>query len=235
MNATSDVIALVTARGGSKGISRKNLRVLAGKPLVDWTLEVSLDTPEIDETFLSSDDREILERGERLGVTCINRPLALSQDDSSHVDVVMHALDEMRSRHDQSPTAVVVLQPTSPLRSAEDISRAVALFRNEDADSVISVTEVTQHPWLSRTMTADGRLKPFLDVPRGDLRRQSLPRLVRPNGAIYVLNASRFRRSRSFEMASTFAFEMPPERSVDIDTEFDLRIAAALLKQESGS
>ena len=225
-----DVIAIITARGGSKGIPGKNLKPLGGKPLVDWTIEAAITSDQIESAYLSSDDPKILERAKAHGIGAIERPAELALDESSQVDAVLHALDVIGS----DPWAFTLLQPTSPLRTAHDISNAVKLLRERGVDAVVSVSAARTHPYLARRVQEDGRVIPFIEPPQGYLRRQDLPPALELNGAIYTIRTESLRRELSFEPKSTLAYEMPVERSVDIDSPMDLLVAEALIEATYG-
>lgn len=225
-------VGLITARGGSKGIPRKNLAPLAGKPLIDWTIDAARRCGELDAVYLSTEDREIAERRKGSEVLLIERPPVLAQDDSTHDEVVAHALDAIRDDRGEDPSCVVLLQPTSPLRVSEDITACITLLRRKDADAVMAVSEVRTHPFLMYQMMKNGTLIPFLETDKHYERRQQLPDLVAPNGAVYAIRTNRFRESGTIKMERTFGYLMPSERSIDIDTELDLRFAEFLLSHD---
>lgn len=224
---SQQVLALIPARGGSKGIPGKNIRELAGKPLIAWTIEAACAARSIDRVVVSSDDPSILDVARVWGADVpFVRPAELARDETPGIDVVLHALDRL-----PGVDWVVLLQPTSPLRTAEDIDAAVARCRGMGAPACVSVTEAQTPPWWMFRLSREGYLCSFLPDGERPLRRQDAPALFSLNGAIYVARADWLRQSRSFLTEETVAYVMPPERSVDIDTPLDLAMAACLLRQ----
>lgn len=217
------VLAVITARGGSKGLPRKNLLPFRGAPLIAWTIRAAQGAPSIDRLILSSDDPEIIETARSLGCEApFRRAPELAGDTAASVDVVLDAADRVPG-HD----IVVLLQPTSPLRVAGDIEATLALMAETGAPSAVSVSEAPCHPWLIFRRDAGGRLSPFVETPAGiSLRRQDLPAAYRINGAVYAADLAWLRAGRAMCRAGeTVAHQMPVERSADIDTLEDLRAA----------
>lgn len=226
------VLALVTARGGSKGIPRKNIVPLVGKPLIAWTIEAARNSRSVDRIVVSTDDPEIAEVCRVLGAEVpFLRPEELARDDSPHMDVVIHAVNWLEAQEAYTPDYVLLLQPTSPLRISDDIDAAMALAIEKAADAVVSVCLSPAHPYLMRRIEDDGRLKEFVPRPSGYLRRQSLPPVYVENGAIYLVRRDVLLRDRSWYSAGTYAYIMPAERSIDVDTIWDLRLAALMLAE----
>lgn len=220
------VLAVVTARGGSKGLPGKNLRPMAGRPLIGWTIAAARASARVDRLILSSDDPDIMAVADELGCEVpFRRPPELAGDAAGSMEVVLDALDRTPG-HD----LVVLLQPTSPLRTAADIDGALERMIACAAPACVSVTEAPIHPWLVYGEGADGRLKPFAAPPAGaSLRRQDLPTAWTLNGAVYVADVEWLRRERTFVKAGSTAFwPMPPERSIDIDTLEDFEAAERL-------
>jgi len=218
------VLAVVPARGGSKGIPGKNLRMIAGRSLLHRTIDQALSAKFVDEVVVTSDDQEILRHAkEVVGVKAIARPGELAADDTAMWPVVLHALDN------SSPCDVVVLlQPTSPLRLATDIDAAIAMLVDRNANSVMSVCEVATSPYWMFTIGDGDKLQRIL--PKQQVAtRQELPTCFEINGALYVVNSKWFRTSQLFVDDDTLAYVMPRERSVDIDTPEDLATAERLL------
>lgn len=221
------VLAVIPARGGSKGLPRKNLAPFLGRPLIAWTIEAALGARRIDRVILSSDDPEIIEAARGLGCEApFVRAAALATDEATSLDVVLDAVDRTPGYD-----IVVLLQPTSPLRTAEDIDAVLDLLAA--ADSAVSVAEAADHPFLVYRPDANGRLRPYAEPASGaSLRRQDLPPAWSLNGAIYAARIDWLRRERAFvRPGQTLAWPMPVERSADIDTPTDLieaeRAAAA--------
>ena len=218
--------ALIPARGGSKGIPRKNVLPIAGKPLIVWTIEAALRSGLLDAVVVSTDDPEIAEVARRAGAQVpFMRPHDLAQDHTPGIDPVFHALSELPAFD-----AVLLLQPTSPLRQTADIDGCLRLARQESLPSVVSVSEPDAHPYWTYELAEDGRLAPLIAGAQAT-RRQELPPVYAVNGALYFANAAWLQRSRRLLSAETRAFIMPRERSVDIDTPLDWRFAEMLLKE----
>ncbi len=227
----SSVVALITARAGSKGIVGKNMIPVCGKPLVQWTMEAALLSESLDRVILSTDDDSVADLGRQLGVEVpFERPSALAQDDSSHVDVVLHALEFIEKETGQMPDWFLLLQPTSPLRTSEDINAAVALIAEEAVDAIIGVEQARQHPALCFKRNDDGFLDTFFESGLKYWRRQDLPEALVVNGAIYVIRVERFLETKKFVPERSVPYLMPEERSVDIDRKMDLVLVEHLLE-----
>lgn len=221
-------LAIIPARGGSKGIPRKNLRLVAGKPLLAWTVEAAKKSRYIDRLILSSEDAEIIAAARSLGCEVpFVRPAELARDDTPGIEPVLHALQVLSEKYDY----VVLLQPTSPLRRAEDIDGCIAHCVDQRALACVSVTEPAHHPYWMYQLAQDGYLKPFLLREKVPARRQDLPPVYALNGAVYVARCDWLQEKRTFLSEETTAFVMPPERSVDVDSVYDLMLAEFLLSE----
>lgn len=233
MNAPA-VLGVVAARGGSKGLPRKNVLPLAGKPLVVWTLEAARAARALHRTILSSDDAEIIAVARAAGCEVpFVRPAELAADRSSTVDVALHALDWL-DRHAAWRADVVVLLPaTAPRRRAEHIDGAVArLLEDAAAEAVVAVTEADYPPYWMLSI-ADRRLRwIFPDGAHVD-HRQDLPAAYRPNGSIYAVRVPALRAQQTFYPRETAPYVMAREDSVNVDTPFDFRLAEALMRGEN--
>lgn len=225
------VVGVITARGGSKRVPGKNIRMCAGKPLLGWTCEAALGARLLDRVILSTDDKAIAEVGSNFGVEVpFLRPSNLAADDTPTVDVLIHLLNWLGDQ--ESIGAIVLLQPTSPLRTASDIDGAIELFLTSKADGVVSTTRVSNSFGAGKLMECDdvGEVKhATLDLPPQD-------RLVLRNGpAVLVVRPTTLRSGKLYGLR-TLSYQMPQERSVDIDTPFDFLIAELLLeyRQKSG-
>ena len=224
------ILGLITARGGSKGIPKKNVRLLAGKPLIAWTIEAALLSRHLSRVIVSTDDLEIAEISRQWGAKVpFMRPAELAQDDSPHVPVVTHAFHWLESHEKAQFDYALVLQPTSPLRSSGDIDNAIQLALEKDADSVISVCEAPSHPYQTKRVV-DDKLQNFISIPEGYLPRQELPPAYAVNGAIYLVGRDVIVNNHTFYTDRTYAYVMPPERSLDIDTPWDLYLAELILR-----
>jgi CMP-N,N'-diacetyllegionaminic acid synthase len=225
------MLGLITARGGSQGIPRKNIQPVGGKPLIAWTALAARSAKALTRTILSTDSPEIAEVGRQYGVEVpFMRPAEFAGPESAHVPVVVHALDWLEQHEGYRPEYVVLLQPTSPLRTASDINAATALALTRRAPAVVSVTTAASHPFLTYRIDAEDRLMPFFQSEIAYKRRQDLPPASALNGAIYVIHRDVLLRHRTFLPEGTLAYEMPPERSLDVDSLWDLHLADLLLR-----
>lgn len=227
-------LAIIPARGGSKRLPRKNILKLAGKPLIAWTIEAAKSSKYIDKVVVTSDDKEILDLSSRFGVDVILRPAELASDDSSSFDAIKHAIDST-SNYDY----VILLQPTSPLRTGTNIDESIELLYKKGADGVVSVTEMDHSPLWANTLPENHSMENFLRDEVLGKRSQELPIYYRLNGAIYICEMSRLLSEQSFFIKSNvFAYKMRRELSIDIDTIIDLKfaevIAANTLNLEAG-
>lgn len=218
------------ARGGSTRLPRKNLRDLGGKPLLVWTLEAALNSRYIDRVIVSTDDGEIASVARQFGVDVpFIRPEYLATGHAKSIDVVLHALDNC-SCSPKEYVYLVLLQPTSPLRTSTHIDEAVELVFSERLNGAIGVTEI-EHPleW-SNTLPYDLSMSDFFDRQAVEKRSQELPKRYRINGAIYICNVQQVIEQKTLFLRSSLkAFVMKSEDSIDIDTEFDLKVAQYLV------
>ena len=219
------IMGLITARGGSKGIPSKNLIPIQGQPLISYTIQAALESKVLERVIVTTDDAKIAEVSRQLGAeTPFVRPANLSGDwDPTH-PVVVHALQWMAENEGYFPDYMMLMQPTSPLRIAEDIRNAVALAKEKDADGVISVYEPKQHPHWMFELEEDGRFVDFDPHSRELARRQSLTPQYMLNGSIYLIKRSVIMRQDNFYTNRTYALVMPRERSFDIDSLHDARV-----------
>ncbi len=227
-------LGLITARGGSRGIPGKNLAPLAGRPLIAWTIQAARQSACLDRVLVSTDDDRIARVSRELGAEVpFIRPARLARDDSPHLEVVLHALDWLEENQGYRPAAVVLLQPTSPLRRSRDIEEAVALWQDRQAQCVVSVCPAPSHPYLVKRLDEQGALVDFVPTPPGYLRRQDLPPALALNGAVYVADPGFLRRERTWFGPRTYPYPMPARRSLDIDTPWDLELAGLILGREA--
>ncbi|TDF93488.1 cytidylyltransferase domain-containing protein [Paenibacillus piri] len=218
------VLAIIPARGGSKGVPRKNIKDLAGKPLIAWTIDQAQKSNYIDRLILSSEDAEIIEVARALGCEIpFVRPAELATDETSGLEPVWHALN-----HVPSYDYIVLLQPTSPLRTAADIDTCLELCIQHNAPSCVSVTVPDKSPYWMYTLDEESRMTPFIDIELKP-RRQDMPPLASLNGAVYAAECEWLQAKRTFITKETIAYFMPRERSIDIDSEFDLQVAGAII------
>ena len=214
------LLGLITARGGSKGLPRKNVLLAGGKPLIAWTISAALESRSIDQLILSSDDDEIIQTAQHWGCDVpFKRPAYLASDTATSMDVVLHALDLMPGYE-----YVTLLQPTSPLRCGKDIDEAFSLIQQHDAPSCVSVCEAVDSPYWMYQLTNDGKLKEILQRPKELTRRQDLPPVYVLNGAIYIAKVDWLRVKKSFVAEGCIAYPMSKDKSIDIDTLTDFEL-----------
>jgi len=226
------VLGVIPARGGSKGIPNKNLAPLGGRPLLAYTADAVLKSTRVTRTVVSTDDPTITIAARGLGLDVpFTRPEELAGDDTLMLPVLQHALQMVRAGGFQ-PDAVVLLQPTSPLRRTEHIDAAIALLEESGSDSVVSVVDVPHHFNPASVMRLEGnRLRPFLDAP-SITRRQDKPRVLARNGpAVLAVRAA------TLDGGSLYGDDcrpllMGPEESLDIDTPWDLVLAECVLSRQ---
>jgi len=226
------VLGIIPARGGSKGIPRKNIRPLAGKPLLQYTTEAARKAKRLTRTILSTDDAEIAEVGRGCGVEVpFLRPPELARDDTPTLPVLQDALRRLEAAGDQFD-AVLILQPTNPLRRPEDIDGAIDLLARSGADSVISFVDVGEkHPARMKFIDGEGRVidPAFAEAFEGQ-RRQDLPALYLREGSIYLTRRDVLMNQNSIKGRDCRAWLIAEDRACNIDTLFDWFIVEQLLK-----
>ncbi len=234
------ILGVVTARGGSKGLPGKNLRPLAGKPLIAHTIDIATESQAFDRLILSTDDEAIAAASRSRGCDVpFMRPAELARDETPHLPVLQHAVQWLADRQQYVPDAVMILQPTSPLRRAEDIRQSIALLQSSDADSVVSVSEVPAHynPMRVLRVDAKGFASLFVTgepVRRRINRRQDMPQAWTMNGAVYLFRTAVLRAEEpSLYGNRTAAYVMPAEFGVSIDSLDDWNEAERLLEHRS--
>jgi len=218
-------LAIIPARGGSKRLPRKNVLDLNGKPLIAYSIEAGLKSKYIDKVIVTSDDEEILNISKEFGADIIKRPDALASDTATSFDAIKHTIDNV-DKYDY----IVLLQPTSPLRSAKQIDEAIELLESKEANAVVSVCEMDHSPLWSNTLPQDGSMQGFLRDEILNKRSQDLEKYYRLNGAIYICKTDKLLEEKSFFLKDNiYAFIMDRESSVDIDEEIDFKIAEVML------
>ena len=223
------ILATISARGGSKGVPGKNIRDLGGLPLLAWTIREARRSAYVDRLVVSSDDEGILAVARAHGAeTPFVRPAGLARDDTPGVDPVLHAVEALGA---DGYDYVVLLQPTSPLRTVEDIDGCIRRCLDHSWPCLISVTEAEKSPYYMFTLDETARMSPVISQERYHTRRQDLPRVYAPNGAVYVADCAWLAETRSYLTPDTRAYEMPRERSWDIDELLDFEICELLLRR----
>lgn len=226
------VVYFIPARGGSKGLPGKNILLLAGKPVIEWSIRAALQAKTSGDVVVSTDSEEIASIAKKAGANVpFLRPEHLAQDATPTMDVLFHFLDFQKAKGIDYDM-VVLLQPTSPLRNSNDIDGAFELLKSSGAQSVVSVAECDHHPLWANELPADFSMKNFLRPEVKGKNRQQLPCYYMLNGAIYLAKTSYLAEQKSFMGDKTVAYIMPKERSVDIDSEVDLIVANHLLTKQ---
>ena len=228
-----EILGLIIARGGSKGIPGKNIKDLAGKPLIAYTIEAALQSEYIDRVVVSTDDEEIARVSREYGAEIpFMRPAEYARDDTSSVDTVLHALKWLKNNEKYKPDLFLLLQPTSPLRDESDIDNSIKkLLEHKEADSLKSVCKAEESPYWMKKIDEQGYLKPFIEKESEIYRRQDLPDIYVSNGAIYLIQYDAFLNNKSFKTDKTIPFIMDNKKSVDIDLDYDWLIAECLIKR----
>ena len=222
-------LAIITARGGSKGLPGKNLKPLHGKPLVAWTIEAAQSSYLIHDVILTTEDEVIATVGLEYNCRWHKRPQELSTDTASSVDVVMDVLEHC----DASFTHLLLLQPTSPLRTTSDIDACINLAKASNAPCVISLCPVHHHPYLCFALDDNLHLNNLAtNNSQLPLRRQDFPKAYAPNGALYLVDINWFKNKKVFIDEQTVGYIMPPERSIDIDDAYDFALAEFLMQRD---
>lgn len=231
MIRNKSVLGIIPARGGSKGVPKKNIRHLLGKPLISWTIEEANKSKYIDRLIVSTDDQEIAEVSKTWGAEIpFIRPSELAQDDTPGIDPVLHAIKMLPDYE-----YIVLLQPTSPLRLVQDVDTCLERVVEQEADSCVSVTLSDKSPYWMYQLTNESELKPVVVPDKPVLRRQDAPDVFVLNGAVYVANTSWLQETRSFLHKETIGYVMPKERSIDVDTELDFCILETIIRKKKMS
>jgi CMP-N-acetylneuraminic acid synthetase len=227
------VLGLVPARGGSKGVPGKNVRPLAGHTLLEYTARAARESGVLDRVILSTDSFEIADAGRRAGLEVpFMRPAALAADDTPMVPVIEHALGEI-ARHGWSPDIVVLLQPTSPLRRPEHIRDAVAMLRETEADSVVTVVELPRHLSPDYVMRIEaGVLRPFLPEGARVTRRQDARPAYSRDGTVYAFRRETVERFGNIYGDDSRPLLVQPAESLSIDTPEDWAAAERILTSD---
>lgn len=229
------ILCVIPARGGSKGLPGKNIKPLLGKPLIAYTIEQARGSKYIDRIIVSTEDRKIAEISEGCGAEVpFVRPKSLAKDDSSTIDVLLHAVKWMEEEAKFKFNILVLLHVTTPLRDTEDIDKCIELLYEEKADNVFSVTEAHRNPYFN--MVEVNSASEVKLVKEGRFTsRQSAPMVLDMNSSIYVWWKDTFKTEKGLFLKKTRIYTMPRERSVDIDDPLDFRIAEMLLNDRQKS
>jgi CMP-N,N'-diacetyllegionaminic acid synthase len=228
------MLAVIPARGGSKGIPRKNIALLRGRPLIAYTIEAARGATCLERVVVSTDDEEIAAVSRGFGAEVVMRPAELARDEASTLSVLQYVIAEL-TQAGYRPDAVMTLQPTSPLRTSTHIDEAVRAFVNDaSADSLVSCIEVPHvfHPHSVMRRTTEGYLVPFLDLPQPGRRQDKEPVFARNGAAIYITRTEKL--GEFIFGGRLMPYMMPEAASIDIDNLADLAAAERLLAGQSG-
>jgi len=221
---------IIPARGGSKGIKNKNLQLIGNKPMIQYTFEASKNTSKVDCVILSSDDKKIISLARRFDIKVpFVRPTTLAQDNTPTAKVITHALEWYKREYQDIPENLILLQPTSPFRTGEDIDNAIKKYESSQKNSLISVCLVSQHPSECLTISDSDELK-FINIGHNLnlMRRQLYKKCYFIDGAIYICKTSKFLENEVMFNLSSEIFILPKSHSIDVDDWFDLLIARAI-------
>lgn len=223
------ILALIPARGGSKGIKDKNIISINGKPLVAYSIEEGLKSKYVDMVLVSTDSEEIARISKEYGAEVpFLRPSEIAQDTSPTVEAINHALEVVNA--ERQFHSLILLQPTSPLRTCEDIDKAIELYFETNCEGVVSVREVNETPILMRYINGEGKLKNVVEYDKS-IRRQDLPKYYILNGSIYISKISEENTADVNKLAIPFI--MSKEKSIDIDELADVAKTEQYLKEKN--
>lgn len=224
-------LVVIPARGGSKGIRGKNIKLINGKPLIHYTIETAREVFDDQNIFVSTDSPEIKSVAEQTGLSVpYLRPKYLATDTANSRDVLLHTIDQFAFKNKTKPDVVILLQPTSPLRKTHHIKEAIKLY-SSDLDMVVSVKETQSNPYyVLFEENESGFLK---QSKKGNFTtRQSCPDVWEFNGAIYIINVKSLEKNNIVEFSKIIKYVMPSNDSIDIDTELDFLTAELILKKQ---
>lgn len=222
-------VGIIPARGGSKRVPRKNVREIGGKPLIAHTIEQVRESDAVGETVVTTDDDEIADVAASYGATVVDRPAAFATDTAPVADAITHAYESLTGEYD----TICMLQATSPLRATTDVDNALDRFEDSTATALVSTTRYTQEPQHALTEDDQGRLherfEPATLFTDEYVRGQDLAELYFPNGAIFVVDVDRWLDTERLYTDDTIGYEMPPERSLQIDEPWEFEMIDLLL------
>tara|TARA_B100001027_G_C16258485_1_gene328173 strand:+ start:743 stop:1417 length:675 start_codon:yes stop_codon:yes gene_type:complete len=222
------ILAIIPARGGSKGIPNKNMKLFSGKPLIEWTIISALQSKFIDRVFISTDDHKIANFAENLGIKVpFLRDPKLSLDKSYIIDTVLSVMKKFSTYE-----SMILLQPTSPLRTSKDIDSVIKIGLEKNFQSVVSIAESIYAPQLFYSLSKKKTISPLIKTEKA-FNRQDFPLNYVINGACYFANKEFLFKNKKFITDDTIGYVMPQERSIDIDTHFDWKIAQFLHKSNN--
>lgn len=227
-----NIVCVIGARGGSKGLMGKNIRPLLGKPLIAWSIEQAIACPEINKVVVSTDDKHIADIAKKYGaVVPFLRPPDLASDSAGKWQVWQHALDACEKSFNETYDIYVDLDCTSPLRDIEDISRAIKQFQQTDVDAVFSICDSRKNPYFNMLEEKDGCLKICKSLPEPVIRRQDAPKVFEHVASIYVLSPDYLKRGTGLLSGKTQGYDIGIEKSFDVDSDFDFQLIEFLMER----
>jgi len=227
------IIAIIPARGGSKGVPRKNIKILAGKPLIAYSIELAKQVKYLDKIVVSTEDKEIAEISKKYGAEVTIRPKKLAGGKILIIDVLRHIIKKLTSQGENFEY-IVLLEPTSPLRNVGDVNKVIKKAIKNNCDSVSTIILVEHNPYKMFKLNGD-KIKPAFGSKYLFVGRQSLPKIYRLNGAVYIFKTKVLLRSDNFFGKDARAIIMPEERSADINNELDFIIAESIIKKNKNN
>lgn len=223
-------LAVIPARGGSKGLPGKNIKDLCGKPLIAYTIETALNSKVFDKVIVSTDSLEIAKTAEKYGAEIpFLRPVELATDTADSMDVLIHAMNYLKDIGEEFDY-IVKLQPTSPLRTVEDIQKSIELLFEKGADSIISISECQHHPLWCNTLTSDLRMNNFIKEEIKNKNRQELPVYYQINGLIFLSSIEVLLKTREWYGKNSYAYISKSENAIDIDNMIDFNIVKSIIE-----
>ena len=231
MISNKKILGLITARSGSKGLPKKNIKPLLGKPLIAWSIDVGIKSNYIDDLVVSTDCHEMSRLAKKYEAEApFIRPKELSTDSASSVDVILHAINWLEKR-DRFYDLVVLLEPTSPLRESKDIDRCLEIMQENNVRSIVSICKVeSTHPMFLFRLNEKSKLDPYSGKTPNSLRRQDLETLYFLEGSVYCSEIDLLRTKRGFYHEETYGYIVPKWKSLEIDDEDDFLMVEALMK-----
>lgn len=226
------VLGIIPARGGSKGVPGKNIRLVLGKPLISYSIECGLECPSIDHLIVSTDSQEIADIARKCGADVpFIRPKELAGDTVPMLPVLQHAITVTEKQYDKTISAVVLLDPTGPLRTVDDVEGCLKLYRDSDCDAVVSGNRAHRSPYFNMVVPYNGYIRLVIPTSEPIGRRQDSPPVYDLNTVVWVYSRKALMEEKARIPRRTLLYLVPPERAVDIDTELDFRILECLLGQ----
>lgn len=233
MTNSNHIVAIIPARGGSKGVPRKNIKLIGGKPLIFYSIAEAKKSKYITRVIVSTEDKKITKIAKSFGAEVVKRPITLARDNSKTISAIRHVINFLEKNEKYPVDTLVILQPTSPFRNVYDIDSCIKKFINNKFESIVSISEPAKSPYWMFTMKK-GSLKPILKINKKHHRRQDLPKIYELNGAVYVTSRQIVMEKNTILSDRMGGYIMPIERSIDIDNKFDFKIANLLMKYQNG-